>query len=165
MRIPALEASPATQPGEDEIRGMEAGVDPPDQMEDDLHIPPLQTKYPPTYGEPHFSTTLPSEPPPMPSYTQPPHFEQPRYYSPFPYPHYTPPPEQPSLHELRAKFHACVDIHDMRDDITSLCGSFDEISDRHSTQLSAIHHHHAEMVAIHDHRFMSLETRLDNFEI
>ena len=75
-------------------------------------------------------------------------------------------PEHPSLHELRAKFHALrMDIHDMRDDITSLRGSFDESSDRHSTQLSAIHHHHAEMVAIHDHRFMSVETRLDNFEI
>ena len=54
MRIPAPEASPATQPKENEIRGMEAGVDPPNQIEDDLHIPPLQTEYPPTYGEPHF---------------------------------------------------------------------------------------------------------------
>ena len=75
MRIPAPEASPATQPEENEIRGMEAGVDPPNQIEDDLHIPPLQTEYPPTYGEPHFSTAHPSKPPPMPSHTSPPHFE------------------------------------------------------------------------------------------
>ena len=52
----------------------------------------------------------------------------------------------------------------MRDDITSLRGSFDESSDKHNTQLSAIHHHHAEMVAIHDRRFISLDTHLDDFE-
>ena len=34
----------------------------------------------------------------------------------------------------------------------------------HTTQLSAIHHHHAEMMAIHDRQFMSLETSLDDFE-
>ena len=45
---------------------MEARVDPPDQMEDDLHIPYLQTKYPPSYGEPHFSTAYQAKPPPMP---------------------------------------------------------------------------------------------------
>ena len=57
-----------------------------------------------------------------------------------------------------------MDIHDIKDDITSLCGSFYESSNRHSTQLSSIHHHHVEMVAIHDRRFMSLETRLEDFE-
>ena len=165
MRIPALEAPPATQPKEDEIRIMEARVDPPNQMEDDLHILILQTKYPPTYSEPHFSTTHPSEPSLMPSHTQPPHFKQPKYYSPFPDPHYTPPPEQPSLHELQAEFHALrMDIHDMRDDITSLRNSVDESSDMNSTQMSSLHHHHDEIMAIHDRLFMSLETHLDDFE-
>ena len=113
--MPALEEPPTIQSEEDEIRGMEARVDPPDRMEDDLHIPHLQTEYPPTYSESHFSTAHPSWPPLMPSHTQ-------------------PPPEQPSLHELRAEFHALsMDIHDMRDDITSLHGSFDESSDRHNT--------------------------------
>ena len=143
---------------------MEARVYPPNQMEDDLHIPHLQTEYPPSY-EPHFSTTYPSEPPPMPSYTQPPHFEQPQYYLPFPDPHYTPPHEQPSLHELQDKFHAlCMDIHDMRDDITSLSGLLDESSDMQSTQIISRHHHHAQIMNIHDHQFMSLETHLDDFE-
>ena len=113
---------------------MEVGVDPLDHMEDDLHIPPLQTEYPPSYDAPHFdSTTYQSEPPSMPSYTQPPHyeqspyyeqppaFEQPQAYSPFPDPHYTPPPEQPSLHELQDVFHALrEDIHGMREDIIGL---------------------------------------------
>ena len=80
MRIPTPEAPPSTRPEEDEIRSMEAEVDPPDQMEDDLHIPHLQTKYPPTYGEPHFSTAHPLEPPPMPSHTQLPYFKQPQHY-------------------------------------------------------------------------------------
>ena len=130
MRIPAPEGSLAAQLEEDEIRGMEVGVDPLDQMEDDLHIPPLQTEYPPSNDKPRFSTAHPSKSPPMPSYTQLPHFEQPRHYSPFPDPHYTPPPEHPSIHELQAKFHAlCMDIHEMRDDITSLRGLVDESSD------------------------------------
>ena len=34
----------------------------------------------------------------------------------------------------------------------------------HTTQLSSIHHHHVEMMAIHDRQFMSLETRLNDFE-
>ena len=34
----------------------------------------------------------------------------------------------------------------------------------HSTQMSSLHHHHAEMMAIHDRQFMSLETCLDDFE-
>ena len=34
----------------------------------------------------------------------------------------------------------------------------------HTTQMSTLHHHHAETMDIHDRRFMSLETRLDDFE-
>ena len=113
--------------------------------------------YPPSYGVPPFDfTTYPSEPP---------HFEQPRSNAPFLDPHYSPPPVQPSLHELQAEFHALhMDIHDMRDDITSLLGLVDESSDMHSTQISSLHHHHSEMMNVHDRHFMSLETRLDDFE-
>ena len=70
MRIPTLEALLATQPKEDEIRGIEVGVNPPERMEDDLHIPHLQTEYPHSYGEPHFSTAHPLKPPPMSSTTK-----------------------------------------------------------------------------------------------
>ena len=52
----------------------------------------------------------------------------------------------------------------MRDDITSLHGLVDESLDMHSTQMSSLYHHHAEMMDIHDHRFMSLKTYLDDFE-
>ena len=52
----------------------------------------------------------------------------------------------------------------MRDDITSLRGLLDESSDMHSTHISSLHHHHAEIMNIHDRRFMSLETHLDDFE-
>ena len=52
----------------------------------------------------------------------------------------------------------------MSDDVTSLHGPIDESSDMHSTQISSLHHYHYEMMNIHDCQFMSLETRLDDFE-
>ena len=52
----------------------------------------------------------------------------------------------------------------MRDDITSLRGLVYESSNMHSTQISSLHHHHAEMMNMHDRRFMSLDTRLDDFK-
>ena len=57
-----------------------------------------------------------------------------------------------------------MDFRGIRDDITSFHASARERFDMHTTQLSAIHHHHAEMMAIHDRKFISIETRLDDFE-
>ena len=70
MGILAPNVQLVAQQEEDEIRSMEEEVASPDQMEDDLYIPPLQTEYTPSYSAPPFvSTTYPSEPPLMPSYT------------------------------------------------------------------------------------------------
>ena len=135
---------------------MEAGVDPLNHMEDDLHIPHLQIEYPYSYDVPHFGSTLyvhHFEPRPMPSFTEPPHFEQPPYfeqpphvkhlmhYSPFSNPHYSPPLEEPSLHEFQTDFHALRDdLHEMRYDITRLLGTFEESSILYGAQFSSLHH-------------------------
>ena len=50
------------------------------------------------------------------------------------------------------------------DDITIFRALAEERYDTHTTQMSSLHHHHAEMMDIHDRRFMSLKTRLDDFE-
>ena len=133
-------------------------------MEDDLHIPHLQTEYLPTYGEPHFSTAHSSEPPLMPSHTQQPHFEQPDtiHYSPILIIHHL----LSSLlyMSFRSSFMLCTWTFMTREMILLACVDHLMRARIGTTQLSAIHHHHAKMVAIHDLQFMSLETCLDDFE-
>ena len=63
MGILAIAAQPVVTQEEDEFRGIEIGADPIAQMEDDLHIPPLQTEYPSSYGVPPFDTDYQFEPP------------------------------------------------------------------------------------------------------